>query len=63
MTAPRCLSCRHPEHMHGATGCAASDVTGPPCDKGRAVGDHFDHGTRTVTPCDCSAFAQLTEVS
>lgn len=59
MTAPRCLSCRHPEHMHGATGCAASDVTGPPCDQGRGVGDGYDHGGRTVTPCDCNHYAQL----
>jgi len=49
--------------MHTESGCHASDVTGAPCNQGRAVGDGYDHGGRTVTPCDCTELAQLTEVS
>ena len=55
-----CPSCPHLPHP--GKPCRFQTVTGPPCAGGKPVGAGYDHGTRTVTKCDCTALT-LVEVA
>jgi len=52
-----CHTCDHADHMHPDGGpCLAVTISGPPSDKGKPVGDYYDHGGRTELTCWCPRF-------
>lgn len=63
MTDP-CRTCGHHEHKHaGGLHCCTLAVTGPGSDKGKPVGDGYEHGGRRLIVCDCTQFAKPLEVA
>lgn len=54
---PTCSACPHLPHV--GQPCRTHTVTGPPCTKGKAVGDGYDHGNRTITQCCCPALTLI----
>lgn len=53
-----CRTCDHADHMHPSGGpCRAVTISGPSSDKGKPVGDSYDHAGREETTCECPGYA------
>jgi hypothetical protein len=63
--APRCVGCHHHPHpgrpcrvqrVSGAASAAGRALYGPDPATGKPVLVGYDHGGRTVTPCNCDTY-------